>query len=63
MSRRYRSAHPCPTATKTGYPDRETAERALASILEELARAPRAKRPARTYRCTCGRWHLTSKPS
>jgi hypothetical protein len=69
MSRRYAAAHPCPRATKTAYPDRETAELALVAILAEIrdhgrqARPGAEKVPTRCYRCPCGRWHLTSLPA
>lgn len=61
MSRRHRKAHPCPHATKTAY---STPEIAAAALAEILAVAPRdgERRPIRTYRCSCLRWHLTSQP-
>lgn len=61
MSRRRRQATPCPTASKTGYPDELTAKIIMARILVEPGPA-RAKLPVRAYRCRCGRWHLTSQP-
>lgn len=60
MSRRFASAHPCPTATKTRYPDRIAADLALARIVAE-ADPLRPKKPVRSYRCPCGAWHLTSR--
>lgn len=59
MSRRRQKAHPCPTATKTAYSDRIAADLALARIVAEPG-PPREKMPVRSYRCPCGRWHLTS---
>lgn len=59
MSRRHRNAHPCPTASKIGYCDRIAADLAMARIRTESGHG-RAKLPVRSYRCECGRWHLTS---
>lgn len=59
MSRRREKAHPCPTATKTGWGTEADAEEALAVILEQRD-AWREKLPCRVYRCECGAWHLTS---
>lgn len=60
MSARHRKAHPCPTATKTAFPDRVAAELALATIRAEYGRAPISDTiPKRAYRCECGKWHLT----
>lgn len=61
MSRRRAKAHPCPTATKTGWGTEADAEDALASILEQ-GDAWREKLPCRAYLCPCGKWHLTSVP-
>ena len=61
MSRRRAKAHPCPTATKTGWGTQALAEEALAVILEQPDEW-REKLPCRAYRCPCGRWHLTSAP-
>ncbi len=60
MSRRHRSAHPCPTATKTGYPDEAAADAAMHRLREEYAHVD-TKLPCRSYKCKCGRWHLTSQ--
>ncbi|AXH70435.1 hypothetical protein HOT75_gp048 [Gordonia phage Daredevil] len=53
---------PCPTPSKTVYGSGYEAERAM----YKMWRAGRARRgnklPSRTYRCPCGKWHLTSKP-
>lgn len=59
MSRRHRKAHPCPTAAKIGYSDRIAADLAMARILNSGG-PERGKLPVRSYRCECGRWHLTS---
>jgi len=59
VSRRREKAHPCPTATKTGWGTQALAEEALAVILEQRD-AWREKLPCRSYLCPCGRWHLTS---
>lgn len=59
MSRRREKAHPCPTATKTGWGTKADAEEALAVILEQRD-AWREKLPCRVYPCSCGKWHLTS---
>lgn len=61
MSRRREKAHPCPTATKTGWGTEADAEEALAVILEQRD-AWREKLPCRAYLCPCGKWHLTSAP-
>ena len=59
MSKRHR--RPCPTATKSAFPDRIAADLALAVIRAEHERAPMTeKTPIRSYRCPCGKWHLTS---
>lgn len=48
----------CPTPTKDAYRSRVDAEDAIA-----YARATRrTDTPLRTYRCVCGRWHITSSP-
>ena len=62
VSRRREKAHPCPTATKTGWGTEADAEEALAVILEQRD-AWREKLPCRSYLCPCGKWHLTSSPS
>lgn len=63
MSRRREKAHPCPTATKSSWPDEAAAVDALEHVAYEYSRAPvREKIPTRAYLCECGRWHLTSAP-
>lgn len=60
MSRRHAKAHPCPTATKSGWPDQASAEEALAYLRSQPPLSLDGPRPVRTYRCECGQWHLTS---
>lgn len=60
MSKRHRSAHPCPTATKSAWPDQASANAALAYLASIPPRELDGPRPVRSYRCACGAWHLTS---
>lgn len=60
MSKRRQHARPCPTSAKSSWGDRIAAELALASIRNDPG-PPREKMPVRAYRCSCGRWHLTSR--
>lgn len=59
MSRRHRNAHPCPTGAKYPYSTEADANEALRRIHDDTGHG-RAKLPVRSYRCECGRWHLTS---
>lgn len=61
MSRRHAKAHPCPTSTKIPYPDQDAADAALNRILRSDRAPYREKEPVRSYRCSCGAWHLTSR--
>lgn len=60
MSRRFAKAHPCPTATKSSWPDQASADAALAYLATQPAAEFDGVKPARSYRCECGSWHLTS---
>lgn len=60
MSRRFAKAHPCPTATKTRWPDEATAEAALAYLSQQPPLSLDGPVPRRSYQCACGGWHLTS---
>lgn len=60
MSKRFAKAHPCPTATKSAFPDQAAAEAALRYLADLPPRELDGPRPVRAYRCECGAWHLTS---
>lgn len=60
MSRRFAKAHPCPTATKTPFPDEESADEAIRYVGTFPPRELDGPMPRRSYRCACGAWHLTS---
>lgn len=61
MSRRFspRSVTVCPTPTKGLFRSREGAEQRILEINSTITH--HTKTPQRTYRCTCGFWHLTSQ--
>lgn len=62
MSRRYASAHPCPTPSKRSF---ASVDEAQEHYLAELARPEVHARGGLVanfaYRCPCGRWHRSSK--
>lgn len=60
MSRRHAKAHPCPTATKTAFGTKESADEALAYVQTFPPAELGGKMPVRSYLCKCGAWHLTS---
>lgn len=50
----------CPTPKKIAYPSRGEAH---ASLSHQWQRPRPGKRlPTRAYHCSCGAWHLTTKP-
>lgn len=61
MSRRFAKAHPCPTATKTSFPDKTTADDAIVYLRTFPPRELDGAMPCRSYHCACGSWHLTSQ--
>lgn len=50
----------CPNPEYTAYPDEITARFQLSAIRERFAGADQL--PIRYYQCSCGRWHVSSKP-
>ena len=61
MSRRFAKAHPCPTATKSSFPDQASADEAIAYLQAQPPRSVDGPVPVRAYRCECGSFHLTSQ--
>lgn len=60
MSKRHRHAKPCPTPTKTPFGSQVATDLAIARIRAEDS-PNRVTLPCRSYRCPCGKWHMTSR--
>lgn len=49
----------CPSGAKLAFASSREANRVLMKTWRE---GRRKKLPTRSYRCQCGKWHLTSQP-
>lgn len=54
-------ASDCPTPRKQPYTSRSAAETALGQAWRRPYRRG-GKLPVRTYKCPCGKWHMTAQP-
>lgn len=53
----------CPNPHKMSFDTFRAAEQELNQLKRKRFRGGSKKRPCRVYRCTCGQYHLTSKPN